>query len=400
MGIVVPTRRPFVQSVVDPIIRSGGLPWEARQGGSPRRILSFDSGTFTRSTAGWYYPDNDSQASVAANVRRSLDNPDNLGPLTLIEPARTNLLARSSQFGHALWAKSGVTVDDNAGTAPDGAATADRLNFTAAAANNISQPFLGTTTDNHLAALSGWLRTEAGTKDLRLRLVKKDGTTVDVPITVTTTWQRFFNAGAAGVVGVGATQPKWMLINDAAGTAGSVLAWAGQAEADTAAAMRIRAATSVVETTGDGSATRGAELLTWAAGAYDIGPFNKRWSFVFSPYWNMGGGSIESAGQQLDLFSFGGTQDYVAFTGSQQIIVVQGNVLKVTKSAITANRHGRFKIIVDPLAGSITVEGALTGDGTTVGTPWAWASGLALRVGGRFGAGSEPVGRYGEPYAS
>lgn len=382
-------------------LRGGRRKMPVGRGTSSRSsvILPFASGTYTRSTEGWYYPDADSQSSEAANVLRILDDPGGDGPLALIEAARTNVIARSNKFtNQPPWVVAGgLTAAGDVGTDPNGTAFADRLTFTAAAGDAISQPFLGSTTDNHSAALSIWLRHESGTKDLRLRLVKKDGTNVDLAITVTTTWQRFILAGSSVGVGAGVPQPQFALVNDAAGTAGSVLAWGAQAEVGSNADLRVRAPSAIIPTTGDGSATRGVGQLLWTAGTYDISRFNQRWSFMFSPYWIMGGGATESGGQQLDLISFGGVNDYVALTGTQQIIAVQGGVIKVTKTAITANRHQRLKIIVDPPAGSITVEGALTGDGTNTGTAWAWASGLALRVGGRHGAGSEPMGRYGEP---
>lgn len=372
-------------------------------GSDDARRLRFSTGTFTRSTDGWYYPDGDSQTLADVNVLRSLDNPDDgLLPLTLLECARTNVIARSNKFTNAPpWVYAGgLTVAGDVATDPNGTAFADRITFTAAAGDAISQPFLGATADNNQCALSIWLRHESATKNLRLRLVKKDATTVDVAITVDTTWRRYILGGPTAVVGVGVPAPQFVLLNDAAGTAGSVLAWGAQAETDTATAMRMRAPSAIIPTTGDGSATRGVDQLTWAAGGYDIGLFNGRWKFDFAPYWIMGGAENESAGQQLDLISFGGTQNYVALTGTQQIIAVQGNVVKVTKAAITSNRHQRITITIEPATGSITVAGALTGNGTDVGTPWAWASGLALRIGGRHGAGSEPMGRYGEPRAA
>lgn len=45
----------------------------------------------------------------------------------LSEPVRTNLCLRSEEFDNATWAKTRATITANADTAPDGAATADRL---------------------------------------------------------------------------------------------------------------------------------------------------------------------------------------------------------------------------------------------------------------------------------
>jgi hypothetical protein len=53
-------------------------------------------------------------------------------PVTLacrkvLEESRTNLFTRSQEFNDAAWTKSAATVSSNAGTAPDGTLTADKL---------------------------------------------------------------------------------------------------------------------------------------------------------------------------------------------------------------------------------------------------------------------------------
>ena len=48
-------------------------------------------------------------------------------PITILEPARTNLLLRSQEFNNASWNKDGVTVTANTTNAPDGTLTADLM---------------------------------------------------------------------------------------------------------------------------------------------------------------------------------------------------------------------------------------------------------------------------------
>lgn len=50
----------------------------------------------------------------------------------LVEEGRTNLFPRSQEFNDAVWSKTNATVTANATTAPDGAATADKIEETSA----------------------------------------------------------------------------------------------------------------------------------------------------------------------------------------------------------------------------------------------------------------------------
>lgn len=74
--------------------------------------------------------------TAAANVPRFDHNPttdESLG--LLIEEQRTNLLTYSAQFDNAAWVAQSVAVTANAGVAPDGTTTADKL-----AADSTSSP--------------------------------------------------------------------------------------------------------------------------------------------------------------------------------------------------------------------------------------------------------------------
>jgi hypothetical protein len=62
--------------------------------------------------------------SVASGVPR-LDYTGGGCPSLLVEPAATNLASFSEQFNNSIWQKSGVTVSENTGIAPNGTTTAD-----------------------------------------------------------------------------------------------------------------------------------------------------------------------------------------------------------------------------------------------------------------------------------
>ena len=70
--------------------------------------------------------------TVLANKPR-LDYTDGSCPKVLIEPQRTNLVIRSSEFDNAYWDKSSSTLTSNTVVSPDGTSNADTLNTTNAA---------------------------------------------------------------------------------------------------------------------------------------------------------------------------------------------------------------------------------------------------------------------------
>jgi len=370
-------------------IGSGGPP------GMAAPIVEFATGTFTRASAGWYFPTSATQASVGNNVLRTLDDPADTGPMPLFEGARTNSVGRSEQFSNAAWVKVGVTVTANVATvAPDGTTEADRLTYTASATDAISYTFNGTAADNNRAVCSVWLRTEGGTKALRLRIVGKDLSTTDQAITVTNAWQRFVVTTAS--VGAGAVQPIFTILNDAGATAGGVVAWGAMGEMVGTSSVELYA-DSYIETTGDIEATRPADSLTWSAGnataiyaALNAGAF----TFLVAPYW----GSTLVATRVLISRDANNEVRFMSSAGAVVRVAV-GGVTMVTSNVLTFSAHQVMRVTCDPIAGSISIVGATTGDGTVVGTPWSIAA-SSLRVGGRNAGAGELFGRMGEIYAA
>lgn len=100
----------------------------------PALNLNFRAGampgglTFTRSSPAWAYNSSGVLTSFATDAPRLDCDPVTLQPKgLLIEEARTNLLLRSAEFDNASWTKAGATITANAGAAPDGTTTADKL---------------------------------------------------------------------------------------------------------------------------------------------------------------------------------------------------------------------------------------------------------------------------------
>jgi len=81
----------------------------------------------TRATTAYRTNASGTLESVASGVPR-LDYPSAGGcPSLLVEPAATNLLLRSEEFGDASWTKTNTTITSNSSTAPNNTTTADKL---------------------------------------------------------------------------------------------------------------------------------------------------------------------------------------------------------------------------------------------------------------------------------
>jgi hypothetical protein len=135
---------------------------------------------------------------TANNAPISFDASGNFLGL-VVEPARTNILLRSEEFNNASWGKTGggvgslPVVTANSGVAPDGTATADRVQL---ALN-------GGTTLSDSSIISQAVTVSSGattTKSIYLKsntassydfILYEATTGSGVKITVTPTWQRF-----------------------------------------------------------------------------------------------------------------------------------------------------------------------------------------------------------------
>ena len=138
----------------------------------------------------------------------------------LIELVPYNLITYSEQFDNANWltlVSSSVTA--NTTTAPNGTATADTLTFSANSSSSIYQLI---SIPKGQITLSIYAKVASGTKQFRLRVDAPSGSSSS-NFTATTEWQRFdFNVTTT------ATADIFYIINDSAGTAGSLFIWGAQ----------------------------------------------------------------------------------------------------------------------------------------------------------------------------
>jgi hypothetical protein len=137
----------------------------------------------------------------------------------LVEVCPWNLLEQSEAFSNtSIWnVLNSATVSANTTTAPNGTTTADTLTFSANPSSNVYcllTPTTGTFT------FSVYAKTASGTKQFRLRADIPGGTASN-DFTVNTEWQRF-------EFSVTGTPQTFYIINDSAGTAGSIYIWGAQ----------------------------------------------------------------------------------------------------------------------------------------------------------------------------
>jgi hypothetical protein len=137
----------------------------------------------------------------------------------LVELVPYNLLQYSEQFNNADWVLlNSATITANSTTAPNGTLTADTLNL---AANASSSVYQSETLIAGSYTISVYAKTASGTKKFRLRADAPSGNTSS-DFTATTEWQRFeFTFTSAGGTGC-------YVINETAGTAGSIYIWGAQ----------------------------------------------------------------------------------------------------------------------------------------------------------------------------
>ena len=128
-------------------------------------------------------------APINANLPRFDHNPTTLVCKgLLIEEARTNICLQSNTFANIAWSNTSVTITANAAVSPDGTSNASLL--TAAAADcAIFQTITVTTATAYVYSV--YLRAATTTNISLFVDVNGLSSFVSLPITVTTSWQRF-----------------------------------------------------------------------------------------------------------------------------------------------------------------------------------------------------------------
>ena len=251
----------------------------------------------------------------------------------LIEEQRTNLLLQSEAFGTSPWTNGGTapTVTADAGASPSGEATADRIQFPAAASYRYQNATLVSGT---VYTISVYAKSYSGT-DQVFRLTVNDFAGNSSDLTASGTWQRFtftFTASSNSSVAFG-------LRTGTAGAASDILIWGAQLEAGSFATSYIPTLAS--------SVTRSADVAT----VNTLSPFyNAVEGTLFGEYDTFGVSSSPyiaefndgTANNRITSYVSSGTQRmYVATSGAAQadlsVSSVSNNVVYKTAVVYKAN---------------------------------------------------------------
>lgn len=227
--------------------------------------MAFDTRvSFSRSSTGTYFDAAGVMQTAASNVPRKEHNPATWAVRgLLVEEQRTNLLTYSQDIDNAAWTKlysgtaSAPVVTANAGIAPDGTMTADRVQLTLNGGTTTSDiarvRSLGTVTAGIAYAESIWVKSYDGAaKTVQFR---DDGRVpVSTLVAVGATWTMV--AASASATSTGSTTPSiWLRGMQGTSDSADLLIWGAQLEAGTFT-------TSYIPTTST-TVTRSADVATF-----------------------------------------------------------------------------------------------------------------------------------------
>lgn len=356
-------------------------------------LVRWADGTFTRTSEASCYTQPPGGAGstfiawASSNVLRydAIDG----SPLALFEGAQTNLCEYSENLNQASWVKAGASISGTTATAPDGDADCCTVAFTASASDSVMRTVSGTA-DNTTYVTTVFARRTSGSGNVRLRVVKRDGVaSLSGDLAISTTWTRL-----EYVVnwGTGATTPEVGIINDAAGTAQSVEVWGFDVKS---AATVGSFASSYIRTT-NGSATRNADVLTYASAPQVMA--TGKWRAEIRP--------LRASSETVNpispnsFFHLSSTVDSFITLTTVSASAIAGGVTQFTKASLVYSRQQAIVLTPDCAAFTMTVAGATSGNGTgAVGTNPSYGT-TYLRIGSSHTGARAAYARIGEPYAA
>lgn len=360
-------------------------------------LVVYASGTFSRSSSGTYLTSATTVAEASTNVLRLEDRGDGNGAVALFEGARTTYANYSSSLG------SWISIANNTGTtnyatSPLGTTTAGRVLKTGAASNCPLGQAL-TLTIGQRIVVSFWLKGTA-TSGESFRCGYGNTTYALAAAFVKSVTPAAWTFYSAAATVQGAVENRWNFegrlnypnTGDPSLTSGlDALFWGGQIEVDTAFPS-----SHVINNSGS-SATRSADTLSLTTAQYNTAALlSLPWAFDAYPYFAT---SDLIDGDEFWLFSFGGATSGIRIrraSGNTRVEVLDGGSVVVSSDPLTFSRHQKLTVTVRPAAGSVTVAGATSGNGTVVGTAWAFDS-ATLRVGGILSGTGEAFCRISQP---
>lgn len=348
-------------------------------------ILSYSSGTFTRTTEGSYRTGLGQLAWAGSNVLRY-----DLG-VPLFEGASTNLI-RSEGVSEAppatedgstpgWYYTAGVGVG-SLQAAPDGRSVARRFDY------DVNQNIQITIDPGSITAathtISAWVREVSGDSSDNLALTLREGGSVvtqDGIDTASASWRRFQVSGSTDL-----DPDSRLQLRDINGSDYTIDVGLLQHE-------QLPFASSYIRST----SARGADVLSFSQAQSPETIRSGRWRFDFYPLFDSTQ-TISPAGHYLIGMPGLAVRDFVYLSSGNVINVRIDNSDVASVGPITYSRDQKITVSVDMGAGGLQVVGATSGNGSaswTVGTQWDDSNGIY--VGARAGGGDPAFCRISEP---
>ena len=330
---------------------------------------------------------------AARNVRRFEDRGDGNGKMLLLEGSRKNWFTHSETF--ASWSAGSASITNDYGPAPDGTTTADRLQV-ASGGSGANFSLSGITPSIDWVGTL-YRRSPTGTVSAQ-DLIGASSVWPSANNSLGTTYERAVCAAlpsnSSTAVGMWVADARdWSAFGGATAGARDEVTWGRQLEQASFASSYIRSAAV-------GGTTRAADLLSGPISTVPATMINGTFAFDIAPIFSSAGG-IRHATDQC-IFSFAEDDSerifFVVSGGSIYIRVVSGGATKVTSNALAFSAHQKLTITINAAAGSISVSGATTGNGTVTGTSWTRTTGPTMYVGTRQGGAQPLFARLG-PYS-
>lgn len=341
-------------------------------------------GTFTRSTEGSYLSGSATDGSTpflfwsAANTRRFENGK------FLMEGSRTNIVQDNRNPSTGNWTAGGVATVTGSVTGPDGLLSGSRSNLPAGTyANYINKAV----TSGSTYSLSAYVRATAGTSPWQSYILPPDATMTG---TLPTTWQRRSVANTANASSMGfipVDSRNWVAAGGITATAQDVCHDLLQVELGTFPTSQIR--------TGASTVTRGADILSFAVGAFPEALLAGG-TFSFTPLYSssefVASGHLYAMLLQLDPNN---ALAIAAVGGLCRIRLAQGGTNHIDQAfTFSRGQELTFTYSLRNSVSTLTVSGATTGNGTFTGASTGiWPTGLALNI-GHQGGGYNAYGHF------
>ena len=370
-------------------------------GASVQTFIDLSSwGTFSRASEGSYLIGAATDGTTnfirwASNdVRRFEDRGDGNGKMLLLEGSRKNWVYPSPKPTGGNWHAGPATLNSvNSYKAPD--ATYRASYGTSTGAEGVPSEVVY---NNLLGVPSGmpwtatnWVRANAGTSTAQDFIGGGVPGAAAAGLSTTTTWalnEMYDSNHAAPSINLYIADGRDLTAYGgiAGGTRQQVF-WGTQLEQANFASSYIRSADNA-----SAGPVRAADILSGPIASAPLTMINGTFSFDIAPIFSSARGIVEATDQCIFSFAEDDSERiyFYVSAGAIYIRVVSGNVEKVKSNALTFSAHQKLSVTINATAGSITVAGATTGNGTVTGTAWTRTTGPTMYVGSRQG-GTQPL---------